>query len=403
MRAPFSATLLLALAASGITSATRCPVSSSICTSDTSAAQQEGDTNNSDGDHNSGSPASSSLQLPASQLPYPDPKEGRVLSFIPKTSDDGFSIYNVDFKPGKFTCSSCDTTTCPTCNVVCDVASCSLIKFYQTECWCRRKSDVSLKTPLWRLRKSNDGQFVPDSSVHRVFCNEQCGGGVCDLDGLDCQPYKTACRPWWFCNLEPPGKELKKDSWAGMTGEEFTTSFLQEKGEQEEKLPPVLSSPKMLKTTVVKNKKPSRNPLSFLQRQKFEANDKGKFVFENGGWTCNDAAYPPQIKNPTTYLYENRGYVIFPKQSCTGAAYNAKCYCWDEAARASGGDPMTSETMCDSGCGLGDCALKSKCSSSPPPPYEAPPAIIPDPNAAEAAHASEVRTTQVHTEQHGNS
>ncbi|CAD7934800.1 unnamed protein product [Amoebophrya sp. A25] len=128
--------------------------------------------------------APSFMQMPSKPLEYPNPKGGRVLSFEPKTTSDGFGIYNVDFKPGKFMCSKCDVATCPTCNVVCDLSSCSNIHFYETECWCRRKSDVKLKSPLWRLRSDTDGQFVLSGSVHKVFCNEQCGGGVCDMDGL---------------------------------------------------------------------------------------------------------------------------------------------------------------------------------------------------------------------------
>ncbi|CAD7934802.1 unnamed protein product [Amoebophrya sp. A25] len=137
-------------------------------------------------------------------------------------------------------------------------------------------------------------------------------------------------------------------------------------------------------------------------RRKVETNDKGLFQFEAGGWTCGDAAYPPKIQNKNTYLYEDRGYIIFPKQSCSGASYNSKCYCWDEQARVSGGDPLTSETMCDSGCSLGECALKSQCGSAPPPPFVAPSPVFPDPVAAESQFAREVRTTQVTAEQHGN-
>eukprot|EP00392_Amoebophrya_sp_AT5.2_P005275 g5284.t1 len=136
--------------------------------------------------------------------------------------------------------------------------------------------------------------------------------------------------------------------------------------------------------------------------REFETNDMAQFSFDTGGWACSEAAYPPQIKNPTTYLYEERGYIVFPKESCSGAAYTHKCYCWDESARASGGDPMTSETMCDSACGLGECALKQKCAASLPPAYVPPKELIPDPVVAELRRASEVRTTQVRSKQHGN-
>jgi len=89
----------------------------------------------------------------------------------------GFSQYNLDFKPGLFTCTKCDKG-CPTCNIVCDLASC-IGEFYQTECWCRKDTAVRMKTPLWQLRKY-DGQFLANDSVHKLFCNKGCGGGVCD-------------------------------------------------------------------------------------------------------------------------------------------------------------------------------------------------------------------------------
>ena len=94
--------------------------------------------------------------------------------------------------------------------------------------------------------------------------------------------------------------------------------------------------------------------------------------------------------------------MYFVQKLILGAAYNQKCYCWDEHARMSGGDPLTSETMCDSSCGLGECALKSKCGSAPPPPYSPPEPAYPDPVAAEAKFASEVSNTQYRAEQNGN-
>ena len=110
--------------------------------------------------------------------------------------------------------------------------------------------------------------------------------------------------------------------------------------------------------------------------------------------------------NNTAGLYTTRLKILITKKQAqyttSGAAYTHKCYCWDESARASGGDPMTSETMCDSACGLGECAMKQKCAASLPPAYVPPKELIPDPVVAELRRASEVRTTQVRSKQHGN-
>ena len=65
--------------------------------------------------------------------------------------------------------------------------------------------------------------------------------------------------------------------------------------------------------------------------RKMEANDMDKFKFGDGRWVCEDGGLPPKIQNPNTYLWNDRGYIVFPKAACTGGAFDSQCYCWDNA------------------------------------------------------------------------
>jgi hypothetical protein len=143
---------------------------------------------------------------------------------------------------------------------------------------------------------------------------------------------------------------------------------------------------------------------SFLQRassevrrsgeqgdQEFEANDFGLFSFKLGSWECERAAYPPKIQDATTYLWNERGYIVFDSPACKGGEFDTKCYCWDNFEYLQGNDPKTSELHCDSGCGLGPCAGNTCSSSPPPPPTQPPPPPIPDPVEAEAMKSSELK------------
>lgn len=116
-----------------------------------------------------------------------------------------------------------------------------------------------------------------------------------------------------------------------------------------------------------------------------EANDKGKFKFGDGRWVCEDGGLPPKIQDPDTYLWDDRGYIVFPKSACKGGAFDTQCYCWDKVRWANHKDPMTSEAMCDSTCGYGACESFSACGPNPPgppPPLEEPAGPI-DPMRAE--------------------
>ena len=148
---------------------------------------------------------------------------------------------------------------------------------------------------------------------------------------------------------------------------------------------------------------PTRSLLQRLARgRSFEQNDKELFSFQAGAWSCGDAALPPKIKSPTTYLWEDRGYVVFPKQACEGEAFVQKCYCWDEGERLAGVAVEGEEQMCDGGCGKGPCAGFGKCGVEPPPPPPEPaPPTLPDPVEAEELGAEEVKTSEVVVDQNG--
>jgi len=290
--------------------------------------------------------------------------------------DTGISLYNLEFKSGHFICSKCDVGSCPDCNTVCDLKSC-MGEFYTQECWCRKDSQVELQTPMYWFRQY-DARFLLHDTVKRGFCDSDCTGGICDMDGLQCKKREDACQPWWWCNLQPPSEIKEQDKWP--TGFEYTTSmtFLQEE-----------------ESTAVER--------SFLQRQEqkveaqgepeFEKNDFGVFSYKTGSWECGQAGLPPKVQDPVTYLWKDRGYIVFDSPSCKGGEFNHKCYCWDEFEYLKGNDPKTSELHCDAGCGLGPCA-GNKCASSPPPPPTQPPPPPPlDPVNMEKLRSSELKTS----------
>jgi hypothetical protein len=290
--------------------------------------------------------------------------------------DSGVSLYNLAFKPGHFMCSKCDTGTCPNCNTVCDLSSC-VGEFYTQECWCRKESQVKLKTPTWWFRQY-DSRWLLHDTVRRTHCDSDCSGGICDMPGLQCKKREEACRPWWWCGLNPPTEELREktqDDWP--TGFEYTESmtFVQESA---------VKTPSFLQRESSEVRRSGGD-------QEFEANDFGLFSFKLGSWECERAAYPPKIQDATTYLWNERGYIVFDSPACKGGEFDTKCYCWDNFEYLQGNDPKTSELHCDSGCGLGPCAGNTCASSPPPPPTEPPPPPIPDPVEAEAMKSSELR------------
>lgn len=123
-----------------------------------------------------------------------------------------------------------------------------------------------------------------------------------------------------------------------------------------------------------------------------EPNDIGNFQFGDGRWTCNDAGLPPKIQNSETYMWEDRGYIIFPKDSCSGGAFEQQCFCWNEFKRLKGEDPLISQTVCESTCTHGGCDNFPKCGKSPPGPLPPQPAApILDPLEAENQRSTDLK------------
>jgi len=309
--------------------------------------------------------------------------------------DSGVSLYNIAFKPGHFMCSKCDMGTCPSCNTVCDLSSC-IGEFYQQECWCRKESQVKLKTPEWWFRQY-DSRWLLHDTVRRTHCDSECKGGICDMPGLQCQRREDSCRPWWWCGLDPPTEEQREktdDDWP--TGFEYTESFtfLQEAEEHKTEFLQRSSSEEVARRSGAE----SKSGTSMWQTKRddppepeFEKNDIGLFDFKLGSWECGRGSFPPKVQNPSTFLWDERGYIVFDSPSCKGGEFDQKCFCWDQYEYVQGNDPKTSELHCDSSCGLGPCAGNT-CASSPPPPPTAPPPPPPlDPVEAEAARASELK------------
>merc|ERR1719247_1524839 len=128
-------------------------------------------------------------------------------------------------------------------------------------------------------------------------------------------------------------------------------------------------------------------------KKKFEPNDFGTMKFQPGRFVCESAALPPKVQNPDSYLWEDRGYLVLDRFSCKGSLFDKKCLCWDDFAYLQGGDPKTSQFMCDDTCTWGQCEGK-KCGKKAPPPLPPPTDPPPeDPGAFEKEHADELHNT----------
>jgi len=91
--------------------------------------------------------------------------------------------FNVTFKPGHFVCKSCDASACEGCALLCDLKQCTG-EFFEQQCWCEEGS----------LRKQ----------THKVYCDQDCSGGICDNPRFRCRSRQDACQPWWWCGEPPP-------------------------------------------------------------------------------------------------------------------------------------------------------------------------------------------------------
>jgi len=343
--------------------------------------------------------------------------------------ETGMSIYEVDFKPGHFTCMACDVGTCAGCDIMCDVSQC-LGEFYTQECWCRKDRDVKLKKPLWWFREY-DSKWMTHDTVYQMFCDENCGGGICDTKGLTCKTRQEGCKPWWWCDLPPPRTDNLNpaDGWGD--GFSYSTSMtLAQKNMKTElqsthqesdvaendvkslnrrlkamrtnqTLPPApqahargrrLRSSKAvsaLQTSLSASHKNTGAASSSTGRD-FEPNDFNKLQFQAGRFVCEAAALPPKVQNPNSYLWVDRGYLIFDRFSCRGSLFKYKCFCWDNFLYLQGKDPMTSEFQCDDSCNWGQCEGRT-CGKGPPPPLPPPPKPVPmDPFAMETLRSNEL-------------
>jgi len=342
--------------------------------------------------------------------------------------DSKTSIYDVDFKPGHFTCMSCDVGTCAGCDIICDLSQC-LGEFYEQECWCRKDTDVKLKKPLWWYREY-DSKFLTHDTVYQMFCDDNCGGGICDTQGLMCKKREDGCKPWWWCNLPPPREDNLNpaDGWGD--GFSYSKSMVlaqmnmkHEKKHKETgddvatlnaRVKAMMSKTSHTNDTteVASEGHQFRRKVSALQmsdvstrhesaahgaassemsgKPRFEPNDFGKLKFQPGRFVCESAALPPKVQNPKSYLWVDRGYIVLDRFSCRGSLFDHKCLCWDNFSYLQGKDPMTSEFNCDDSCTWGQCEGRT-CGKKAPPPLPAPTDPPPeDPLEHEKKHKNEL-------------
>jgi len=333
---------------------------------------------------------------------------------------DKTSIYDVDFKPGHFTCMSCDVGTCAGCDIICDLSRC-LGEFYEQECWCRKDIDVKLKKPLWWFREF-DAKFLTHETVYQMFCDKNCGGGICDTPGLTCKKREDGCKPWWWCNLPPPREDNLNpaDGWGD--GFSYSKSMvlaqmnMKSEKKHKETDDDVASLNRRLKSMMSETPLTSnttriaseghrfRRGMSALQttnegtstaleaasgdkdkdkKPKFEPNDFGTMKFQTGRFVCESAALPPKVQNPTTFLWDDRGYIVLDRFACRGSLFNHRCLCWDNFLLLQGKDPKESEFMCDSTCTWGQCEGKFCSKSGAPTLAPPPPPVFLDPIEAE--------------------
>lgn len=379
---------------------------------------------------------SSSSKVDEPNEPLPIELESETpYKVYPVDDETGMSIYDVDFKPGRFTCMACDVGTCAGCDIICDVSQC-LGEFYTQECWCRKDRDVKLKKPLWWFREY-DSKWMTHDSVYQMFCDQDCGGGICDTHGLTCKKREEGCKPWWWCDLPPPKEDNLNpaDGWGD--GFSYSTSMVlaqqntKAKHKSEIKhhesddndveslnrrVQAMMSNKTLHQASETKLhgrrlRQTASTGLSAVQKsasiqrhgssahgraasntgRDFEPNDFGNLKFESGRFTCEAAALPPKVQNPDSYLWVDRGYMIFDRFSCRGSLFKYKCYCWDNFLYLQGKDPLTSEFQCDDTCNWGMCEGKT-CGKGPPPPLPPPP----PPKQLDAFAMETLRSNELH-------
>lgn len=247
--------------------------------------------------------------------------------------DEELSNYSVAFAPGHFVCMKCDASACPGCSILCDLASC-VGTFYTQECWCETGDDKGLEPTV-------------------VFCDEDCGGGVCDTPGFQCGSRYTACQPWWACGAPPPRSFLQRrsDSRRASSKQGRASTLSRRLGEWRAKR--------------AKAKAESAAASRSLPEE---------LHFRDGRFECETAGLPPKTRDPQSLVWVERGYLVLDRKTCQGSAFDHECFCWDNFRRLQGEDPLTSELMCDSKCKWGGCEGKT-CSKELPGPLLGPPAV----------------------------
>lgn len=292
------------------------------------------------------------VRTKASQCPLancPNNEEGTsLLELSSKKASSKMKCGNT-FTPAHFTCSSCDVSTCKGCkNVVCDVSKC-IGKFFTQECWCTK--------PLGA------------GAVDKIFCDSDCTGGLCNTQGLTCKTRESQCKPWWWCNLPPP-KEADSFLQTSACAKKESSSSLMERFEK--------AKAHALSTSAVEAPAAMKKQIS-------------AFSFQPGSFVCESAMLPQPDEDPVTLAQTPPGFIVLDGNTCQGGYFLKQCFCYDKFKYLRGEDPITSELMCDDGCGLGDCQGKT-CGKEPPPPLPPPSTPPPlDPLVQEMAMEASLR------------
>lgn len=353
------------------------------------------------------------LEYKTPSYPLPINTDAEIAGVHEVDEDTGMSVYNVDFKPGRFTCLSCDVGTCASCDIMCDLSQC-IGEFYVQECWCQKDQAVRLGKPMWWFREY-DANFLTAENVYQFFCDANCGGGICDSPGLQCKRREDACKPWWWCNLPPPKTQNLKptDGWSDGYSYVSTMTLAQtsartkhrsgsriratvRNGRAQQQLHVKLNEQLHRARRAAESEKARLAAKADAKQRgdelpRFEANDFGNLDFKPGRFVCENAALPPKIQDPDSRIWNDRGYIVFDRSACSGSLFVHQCFCWDNVLYLKRQDPLTSEFTCDDSCKWGACEGRT-CGTGPPPPL--PPA--PPVPAVDAITIEQLRQGELH-------
>lgn len=255
--------------------------------------------------------------------------------------DEEMTNFSVSYSPGHFVCMKCDSVACPGCSLLCDLSSC-VGQFFTQECWCHSGGDATSKPNI-------------------VFCDESCGGGVCDTPGTQCATRFAACNPWWACGAPPPTSFLQK----GRGAQRLHTSTKSQQAMSMNRRMEAWRSESTAKTEAA------------LASAAPAASYPETVSFVASRFDCQSGALPPKTRDPKTLLWVERGYIALDRDACEGSSFSHNCYCWDEFKRLRGQDSLMSEMKCDHECKWGGCEGKTCSANQPAPPTAAPAATEP--------------------------